>query len=231
MKLAVMQPYLFPYIGYYQLVYASDLYVFYDDVSYIKGGYINRNNILTKNGRQLITLPVNKASSFSLINELNFSQDVRKMLQSIRQAYSKAPYFNEVYPIIEEVINNDDRNVANITSRSIISVFNYLGVSFDYAYSSKIGYDRGNSAEDKLYELCSILGAEYYINSIGGEKLYCKADFSNKGIKLDFLSPLKIEYAQFNNINSFEENLSIIDILMNNSKQDVINLLSKFELK
>ncbi|HCR3455045.1 TPA: WbqC family protein, partial [Proteus mirabilis] len=98
MILAVMQPYLFPYIGYYQLAYHSDMFIFYDDVNYIKGGYINRNNILTKNGPQLFTLPVKKASSFKKINELFYQEDTRKILTSISQAYSKAPYFTSVFP-------------------------------------------------------------------------------------------------------------------------------------
>jgi len=130
MILAVMQPYLFPYIGYYQLAYHSDFFIFYDDVNYIKNGYINRNTILTKNGRQLLTIPVNKASSFTKINELEFSSNVGKALASVTQAYSKAPYFSAVYPIIEQILTAENRSVSQMASRSVIEVFKYLKLDF-----------------------------------------------------------------------------------------------------
>ena len=161
-----MQPYLFPYIGYYQLAYQSDMFIFYDDVTYIKNGYINRNSILTKNGVQLFTLPVNKASSFSLIKDLLFSDNTKKVLSSISQAYSKAPYFEAVYPMLENIFLSKNRSVAYIASQSIIQVFNYLGLEFNYIYSSLIDYDRSEDARGKLYQFCDIFNADRYTNSI-----------------------------------------------------------------
>lgn len=230
MKLAVMQPYLFPYIGYFQLAYYSDVFIFYDDVTYIKNGYINRNWILTKNGRQLFTLPVNKASSFSLIKELNFSDNIKKMLLTIQQAYSKAPYFAEVFPIVEKTLACENRNVSYITSQSIIEVFKYLEIEFKYTYSSLVEYDNTQDAKNKLYQFCDIFDSNEYINTIGGQDLYHKEDFLKQGIKLDFIRGCEIKYNQFNNKFGFEDNLSIIDLLMNNPKGNIINLLGMYTL-
>jgi hypothetical protein len=230
MKLAVMQPYLFPYIGYYQLAYCSDMFVFYDDVTYIKNGYINRNSVLTKNGRQLFTLPVNNASSFTLIKDLEFSNNVKKILSSIQQAYSKSPYFSDVYPIIEKIFKSENRNVAYMASQSIIEVFKYLNTDFKYTYASLVEYDNAQDAKNKLYQFCDIFNSNEYINTIGGKDLYHKDDFIKQGVDLGFISGCYFEYNQFNNNSKFENNLSMIDILMNENKFDVIEKLKLFKI-
>ncbi|MEX9690608.1 WbqC family protein [Providencia sp. PROV254] len=230
MILAVMQPYLFPYLGYYQLAYHSDMFIFYDDVNYIKGGYINRNNILTKNGKQLFTIPINHASSFKKINELEFSNNIKKVLMTIQQAYSKAPNFNVIYSMVERVLASNNRNVAKIASSSIIEVFDYLNLSFEYEFSSKIDYDRELDAKNKLYSFCKLYNAQIYTNTPGGKSLYNKDEFKAKNIELNFIEMNDISYTQFNNDN-FEKNLSIIDLLMNLSKSEVSMLLNKYTLK
>ncbi|WP_318443869.1 WbqC family protein [Photobacterium leiognathi] len=230
MKLAVMQPYLFPYIGYYQLAYCSDMFIFYDDVTYIKNGYINRNSILTKNGRQLFTLSVNNASSFTLIKDLEFSNNVKKILSSIQQAYSKSPYFSDVYPIIEKIFKSENRNVSYMASQSIIDIFKYLGVDFKYTYASSVEYDNKQDAKHKLYQFCDIFNSNEYINTIGGKELYQKDDFIKQGINLGFISCNEIEYDQFNNNSNFESNLSIIDLLMNEDKNKIKEVLNKFKI-
>lgn len=231
MILAVMQPYLFPYIGYYQLAYHSDLFLFYDDVNYIKNGYINRNYILTKNGKQLFTLTINHASSFSKINDLEFSHNIRKILLSISQVYSKAPYFSSVYPIIEKIFTGQNRNVAYLSSSSIVEIFKYLQIDFQYEFTSNINYNRELSAKDKLYQLCKIYNADIYVNSKGGEILYNRAEFEQQGLLLQFIeSDNTIHYNQFNS-NLFVANLSIIDLLMNLSRDEIINILGMYNAK
>lgn len=228
MILAVMQPYIFPYLGYYQLVNRSDLFVFYDDVNYIKSGYINRNNILS-NGRNLrFTVPVEKASSFKLINEHCFSSNVKKILDTLRFSYSKAPYFHEVFPLVEKVILSKNRNVANITSQSIVEVFKYLGVEQKFVFSNSILFDRSLSAQDKLLSMCKIVGADEYCNSIGGRSLYNQSDFNQRNIDLTFMGMDEVTYLQGKN--EFVRNLSMIDVLMWNSKSRVISFLEKYSI-
>ena len=157
MKLAVMQPYLFPYIGYFQLIYAADLFLIYDDVAYIKQGYINRNNIWSANGATRFTVPVPGASSNKLISDLAFSGDVAKVLKTIEQSYSKAPYFEGVFPMIREALELDDRSIASICQKSYEDIFSYLGLEKQFKKTSELEYDRSASARDRLIALCQQL--------------------------------------------------------------------------
>lgn len=228
MKLAVMQPYLFPYIGYFQLMYAADLFLIYDDVAYIKQGYINRNSILTPNGATRFTVPVPGASSNKMISELSFSADVGKVLRTIKQSYSKAPYFDEVFSVVSQALDSEDRSIASVCKKSFEGIFSYLGVEKSFKRTSEIEYDRSASARDRLINLCHKFGASCYINTPGGRALYNKEDFSNKGLELYFVESLSVEYMQGRD--GFVPNLSIIDMLMNCSPQEVVKQMERYEL-
>lgn len=228
MKLAVMQPYLFPYIGYFQLIYASDLFLIYDDVAYIKQGYINRNSILSSGGTTRFTVPVLGASSNKLISELEFSKDVAKILRTIEQSYSKAPYFEDVFPIIKRTFELDDRSISSICKKSFEDIFSYLGVEKQFKKTSELEYDRSANARDRLISLCHQFGADCYINAPGGRSLYSKLDFSEKGIDLCFVDSLRVEYPQGGS--DFVPNLSIIDTLMNCEPRQVIKQMQRYVL-
>lgn len=228
MKLAVMQPYLFPYIGYFQLIYAADLFLIYDDVAYIKQGYINRNSILTQNGATRFTVPVPGASSNKLISDLKFSENVGKVLKTIEQSYSKAPYFQNVFPMIQEILEFEDRRIASVCQKSYESIFSYLGIRKEFKKTSELTYDRSASAQERLITLCRHFGADCYINSPGGRKLYAKSDFSEKGVTLKFINPLPADYSQENS--DSVSNLSIIDMLMNCPAKKVGSFLRHYEL-
>lgn len=222
-----MQPYLFPYLGYYQLCNAVDKFVFYDDVNYIKQGYINRNNILCKGEALRFTLSVPNASSNKKIKDLQFSTDVRKILETVKQSYSKAPYFSEVYPFIEEVFFQKDRSISGVCRASIESIFNYLGISKEIYLSSEIEYDREASAADRLVEITTNFGGRIYVNSPGGMALYEKEYFQSKGIELSFIKMRNVSYKQ--SAHEYVPNLSMIDVVMWNSKPDVIKYLSQYD--
>ena len=228
MRLAVMQPYLFPYIGYFQLIYAADLFLIYDDVAYIKQGYINRNSILSPNGVTRFTIPVPGASSNKLISELAFSEDVGKVLRTIEQSYSKAPHFEKVFPMIREVLELDDRSIASVCQKSFENIFSYLGLEKKFKKTSELEYDRSASALDRVMALCHQFGANCYINAPGGRKLYAKRDFAEKGIDLKFVDSLPVEYSQGRD--EFAPNLSIIDLLMNCSPSQGIENMERYEL-
>lgn len=227
MKLAVMQPYLFPYIGYFQLIYASDLFLLYDDVSYIKQGFVNRNLILAPNGVTRFTVSVPGASSNKLISDLEFSRDVTKILRTVEQSYSKATYFTEVFPIIENVLKHDDRSISSVCLKSFELIFKYLGLTRCFEKTSTLQYDRSASAKDRLIALCRKYRADCYINSPGGRSLYSKSDFEVEGIELKFIQPLPVQYSQNNA--DFVPNLSIIDVLMHCSIDQVVSLLAQHE--
>lgn len=228
MIFAVMQPYLFPYLGYYQLVNAVDKFVFYDDVTFIKGGYINRNNILSNGKSQRFTIPVPGMSSNKLINTLEFDPNVKKILKSIEQNYKKAPYFYDIFPVVESILNNEDRNVANMGAKSICAVFDYLGIEKDIYFTSELEYEREQSAADRLISISKLLRCSEYINSPGGIELYKKQYFEKSGVNLSFIKMDEISY--FQGGDTFVPYLSMIDILMWNNKAEVVELLSKYKL-
>lgn len=228
MNLAVMQPYLFPYIGYFQLIYAADLFLIYDDVNYIKQGYINRNSILSSNGVTRFTIPVPGASSNKLISELSFSEDVGKVLRTIEQSYSKAPYFEAVFPIIKKTLELEDRKIASVCKKGFEEIFSYLGVEKQFKKASELDYDRTAPACDRLIALCHQFGADCYINAPGGRKLYTKPDFAEKGIDLRFVESWPVDYPQGGG--EFAPSLSIIDLLMNCSPRIVIEKMRNYQL-
>lgn len=228
MKLAVMQPYLFPYIGYFQLIYAADLFLIYDDVAYIKRGYINRNTVLSPNGTTRFTIPVPGASQNKLISELSFDERVEKAMKTIEHSYSKAPYFEKIFPIVRAVLELNDRSIASVCQKSFEDIFSYLDIEKEFRKTSELDYDRTASARDRLIALCHQFGADSYINTPGGRKLYAKEDFAKEGIDLSFVDSLPVEYSQGNA--DFVPNLSIIDVLMHCSPPIVRELLGKYKL-
>ena len=103
MTIGIMQPYFMPYIGYWQLLASVDIYVIYDDVNYIKKGWINRNNILVNNDKQLFTISLNGASQNKLINEITIADDFTKLRKTITMAYHKAPYYNNIMNLLDDI--------------------------------------------------------------------------------------------------------------------------------
>jgi hypothetical protein len=228
MNLAVMQPYLFPYIGYWQLIDAVDIFVIYDDVNFIKQGYINRNNILQKQKAHLFTLELIGASSNKKINDIKIGGNSNKLLRTIKQNYSKSPFYKDVFPVIEDILNNEEKELSKFLGFSLVKIAKYLNIDTKFLYSSDMKNDKTFKAQDRLIEMSKILNATGYINSIGGIELYDKEVFSQNNINLSFLKTHKISYKQFNN--EFVPNLSIIDILMFNDKEKIKEILTMNEL-
>ncbi len=226
-----MQPYFFPYIGYWQLINAVDKFILYDDVAYINRGWVNRNRILLNGKPFFLTIPLCDASQNKLINQVQVSIDERakrKILETIRHCYHKAPFFETIYPVFERVINQDETNLSKFLEFSIRSVCNYLDIKTELICSSSIPKDDSLRGQDKVIHICKLLGAEEYINSFGGRHLYSPEEFQKNGLKLSFLEPEKILYPQYKN--EFVPNLSIIDVLMFNSKKTIKSFLSMYKL-
>ena len=228
MTLAIMQPYLFPYIGYWQLINAVDTFVIYDDVNYINKGYINRNSILVNGKSQQFTLELIGASQNKLIKEIEIGNNANKILKTIKQSYIKAPLFENVISLLEEILTNKEKNLAKYIGYSLEIISNYLNINTKFIYSSDIKKDNNLKAQDKILDICKKLEATNYINTIGGQELYNKEIFKENGIELNFLKTELVEYKQFKN--DFVPYLSIIDILMFNSKDEIKNMLNRYAL-
>jgi hypothetical protein len=231
MKIGIMQPYLFPYIGYWQLLNAVDRYVIYDDVNFIKGGWINRNRILINGEAKMINLIMNGASQNKLINEIKVSEETihrRKFMMTIKEAYKKTPYFSSAFPVIEDIMYQSESNLAKFLEYSIRQICIYLSIETELIVSSSICKNNELRGQDKIIEICNILGADEYYNSIGGRELYSCDKFTQKGIRLKFLKADTLLYRQFHN--QFIPNLSIMDVMMFNSADEIKNMLNSYEL-
>ncbi|WP_150464654.1 WbqC family protein [Francisella sp. XLW-1] len=228
MKVAVMQPYFFPYIGYWQLIKAVDIFVIYDDVNFIKKGYINRNNILLGNRPHRFTLELLGASQNKLINEIYMGNNKPNILKIIKQAYSKAPYFRDVYGLLEKIMLVEEENLALFLENLIKSISNYIGIDTRFIRSSNLHKDNNLRGQGKILQICKVLDADIYINAIGGKELYDKKAFHDKGISLNFIESNIVEYAQF--CDEFCSHLSIIDVLMFNDIKQIQEMLSNYKL-
>ncbi|MBQ3241557.1 MAG: WbqC family protein [Oscillospiraceae bacterium] len=234
MKVGIMQPYFFPYLGYWQLMNAVDKYVVYDDVNYIKGGWINRNSILMNGKAHLVNLPLRGASPNKLINEVmvDSNEAVRKkLLRSIEHAYQKAPYFQEVFPMIKQIVLHKQEDLGQFLLFSFRLVKEYLGMRTELILSSDLKKDTTLKGYHKVIAICQELGATTYYNAIGGVELYepHRQEFEEAGIELRFLKMSAVEYPQFGG--EFVPNLSFIDVLMFNSKEQVNELLQQYTLQ
>lgn len=226
-----MQPYFIPYIGYWQLLNAVDEYVIYDDVNFIKGGWINRNRILVNKVPQYFNIPMLGASPNKLINEVGVNQDekvINKNLRIVQAAYSKAPYFKDVFPMVEEMLRCGESNLASYITVSTRMICDYLGIRTKIFISSDIEKNNQLTGQDKVLEICHILGATEYYNAIGGRELYSFEAFQEKGIVLHFLKRNEIQYQQFGE--QFYQDLSIVDVMMFNSRERVQEMLGEYTL-
>jgi hypothetical protein len=223
-----MQPYLLPYIGYFQLINIVDTFVIFDDVNYIRKGWINRNRILCGGKDLLFTVSLKGASQFKLINETEIGSNNDKILKTLKQLYQKAPYFFETYPLVHDIMNYKESNLAKFVSNSIYKVAAHLGISTQFVLSSALAKDNSLRGKEKIIHICKLLGASQYINLKGGMKLYDKNDFKERGIELSFIVPSDITYKQFSN--TFVPWLSIVDVLMFNSKEAINLLLNQYVL-
>ena len=233
MKLAIMQPYFFPYIGYFKLVNTVDKFVFYDDVTFIKQGWINRNQILINDQAKLFSVPLSNASSHTLIKDVLIS-DIRyekwkkSFLSTIMFNYKKAKNYEIVEALIERILLTPPKTISDLAIKSVIEISNYLDLDTEFDVSSQNYGNTHLSGQDRVLDICQKENANTYINPIGGMELYSRDIFSERKIELMFISAHKTIYKQFSS--DFIPFLSIIDVLMFNDKKQVLEMLNNFDL-
>jgi hypothetical protein len=230
-RAAIMQPYFFPYIGYFQLIAAVDLFIIYDNIKYTKKGWINRNRILM-NGRDVpFTLPLKGASDFLDLREREVAADFDrgKLVNQLRGAYAKAPQFKRMFPVVEEILRHPEANLFKFLQNSIIRMCEIIGITTRIVVSSTIAIDHELKNQDKVLALCQAVNAQAYVNAIGGMELYSKDEFRARGIELSFIRSKPFMYPQFGA--DFVPWLSIIDVLMFNSLESIRECIrSNYEL-
>ena len=232
MKAAIMQPYIFPYIGYFQLINAVDRFVIYDDVNYINRGWINRNNILVGGKPNLFSIPLAGASQNKKIFEI-YTEDsgkwAGKFLKTIEMNYKKAPFFEAAFSLIQNVINHSENTaISTLNYRGITAICNYLNITTEIISDSARFNNSALKGQYRILDICKQLGADHYINPQGGMDIYSKQLFKDENIKLNFIVPSAVSYRQFQY--EFQPWLSIIDVIMFNSKEATGDLLMQYEL-
>jgi len=228
MELGIMQPYFFPYIGYFQLMNVVDEFVIYDNIQFSKKGWINRNRMLVNGTDTYFTIPLQKDSDFLDIRNRRLAEswvsEKTKVLNRMKGAYRKAPYFDPVYELIKNCILIDESNLFSYLLYTLSQIKTYLDINTPFIISSSIPIDHSLKAEKKVLEIVKYKKAKTYINPIGGMELYKKEDFKKEGIELLFLKSKNIEYKQFSN--SFVPWLSIVDVMMFNSRETISEYLN-----
>lgn len=225
---AVLQPYLFPYLGTFQLARRVDHFVFFDDVAFIKKGYIHRNAILLNGQAHAFTAPVKNVSQNRTIVQHDYVGDWQPLLSLLRQAYAKAPHFEAVYALVQRVLLDPDDNVARKNARSMVAVFDYLGLGLQWSFASALALGPELRASARVMAVCRAHGATTYVNPIGGRALYSPGEFSSTGLALRFCSMRPARYPQPGN--AFVPNLSMLDVLMHCPPEQVLALLAACDL-
>ncbi len=223
-----MQPYLFPYMGYWQLLNAVDRFVVYDDVNYIKGGWINRNRILINGEAAFFTIPLAGASPNSRINEIRLVVDRywrKKITKTMEVTYGRAAHFKSVFPVIEKVLAHESETLADFLLHQLTVVSRCLGVRTEIVRSTNRYANAQLHGQERVIDICKCEGAGAYINAQGGQSLYQPQAFESQGVALKFLMSAAAPYRQASK--SFVPNLSIIDMLMNIGFSETTALLSR----
>jgi len=228
MKLAIMQPYLFPYIGYFQLINAVDVFVVYDDVAFINRGWVNRNRILVNKTAHYFTVPLSGASQNNLINETDIAAELyaqfrKKFFATLKTSYGRAPFFCETVNLVEQVFSPAVAGITDLARQGLEAVCAYLDITTRIVPTSTIYANTQLKKADRLIDICRAESAEIYINAIGGLELYSTEDFKTRGIDLKFIKSKPFEYRQFGD--EFVPWLSIIDVMMFNPKDKIIETI------
>ncbi|RAU47310.1 MULTISPECIES: WbqC family protein [unclassified Pseudomonas] len=230
--IAVMQPYLFPYLGYFQLIAAADVFVLGDDLQYVRSGWVNRNRILHDHEARLISFPLKKDRFQLPINQRQlcdrFSEEADRLIALIAQSYQQAPYFAQVMPLIERLVRFPQQNIALYAEHAIRELCAYLHIVTPIMRSSDLILGSPVDKQERIIRIAHTFEATTFITPEGGSVVYDRDHFARNRLLVRFFRMSPVEYRQFRQ--PFVANLSIIDVLMFNCVEQVQHLLTQFQL-
>lgn len=233
MKIAIMQPYYFPYIGYWQLIKSVDYFVLYDEGKYIQRGWMSRNQILRQGKTELFGLEISKRSCNKKISEIEIAENelcTNKRIKGLQTCYGKAPFYEETMALVKRILSYPERNLFLFLKHEIIEICKHLEIDTKLCVSSELTTPTTDNAIDKIFSICNVMECDEYVNAIGGMKFYDKEFFLKNGaIHLSFIKTAEIEYQQIHT-NEFVPNMSIIDVLMCNGRINTMKLLNQYTL-
>lgn len=231
MRVAIMQPYLFPYIGYFNLIDSVDVFVVYDNIKYTKKGWVNRNRFLQNGTDEIFTLPLAKGSDSDLVYEkriaANFEKD--KLLRQLENSYRHSPNVQDMVKLVGASTANPGGDLFVALLESLRSTLNFLGIQKKIVVSSSVPIDHALKGKDKVLAICKALGASHYINAIGGQDLYDRDEFKAQGLLLSFIKTIAIPYDQHQG-SDFMPFLSILDMIANVQRDDLLDHVKSYEL-
>ena len=228
----VMQPYFFPYLGYFQLAAASTVFVFLDDVAFIKRGWINRNNFLVQNRAHLFSVPLQAPSINRQIATTLVAEDPNwqiQMLRMLENAYARAPFRNDILVLVKQVLSLPYRSIGDLAAASVRAVCAHVGMPVTWQTSSENHPQNRLTGTERIIDICRTLNATCYVNAPGGKDLYDPGEFARSGIELRFLRPVLPPYSQAGG--AYVSGLSIIDVLMFNPPDVVRAWMEAYELE
>ncbi len=235
MHLAIMQPYFFPYLGYFSLIEATDHFVVFDTAQYIRKGWVNRNRILKKGEDwKYIGINIIKMPRETPICEITCHPEYNicdKILRNLDYYYlKKAPYYHEVYSLIKRALDIQENRLTALLTNSLKETCSYIGIKFDYSIFSQSNIKIASVAHpgEWAFRISKSMGAKTYINPPGGKNLFSREQFESSGIRLKFIEPFLPPYYQGGNI--YIEGLSIIDVLMWNSPEDTRKMIKQYRI-
>ncbi len=217
-RLALMQPYFLPYLGYFQLIAAADQFICYDDVQFIKNGWIERNRYLLDGEAHWFRVSLAKGRHTGTIRERTVSQnfDLQGMLNKLRFAYRKAPFKTSILGWLEHQLADPPASIAVLNERVIRSCCQLLDIQTPILRSSDVLCDCHSHGQQRVIDIARAVGATHYINPMGGAHLYDAKTFAQAGLTLEFLRPVINSYCQGESNQPFVPGLSILDALMFN---------------
>lgn len=232
MRLAIMQPYFLPYIGYFQLMSAVDKLVLLDDVAFINGGWINRNRIAVNGQPQWLTLPLVQASQNRLINEIEIVDDPswkRKTVRTVELSYGSAPFAHHILPLFSDMLKEARGSLSAFLFRQLRRVADCISIETAIEATAAKYPKEGRSGQERILDICAREGATGYVNLPGGRNLYDPQLFTSAGIELLFLEP-NLQALTLRHSGDKGPSLSILDLLMLNSVATIREATGMFRL-
>lgn len=206
MIVAIMQPYYYPYVGYFELIKAVDKFVFLNDVQYIRRGWINRNRIKWNKEWKYLTVPVKKCDRSTLIKDIKISNQEWKAKHISSLTYSYKNILD--HPCFQYLEKINTLSLCDLLIHTVEHTARFLGIKTEFLNSCD--YSNKQKKQGLIIDMCKQLGAKTYINAVGGQHLYSKEEFEDNGITLEFMKPT-------NNPNK----LSILDLIFNDNIKEI----------
>lgn len=218
--LVILQPLFLPWGGMFNMMYQCDLFVILDNVQFSRQSWQQRNRIKTQAGVRWLTVPVKHNFGEKIMEvEIDYSTNWReKHLGLIYQNYKTAPFFSEVYELLQKAYAKKPILLTHLNTSLLNDLRDYLGIKTPLVLSSDVPIEN-RGGKDYVLDLCKYFGTKSYFNGPAGKTLYFPGEFEKFGIDLTFHEYQHPVYPQLHG--EFVSHLSVIDVLFNCGRQSL----------